>query len=283
MRTLLTLGRCAMKALRLSFVVALFAALSLFQTGSAVLAASFTLFGDATLVSPGHNSATAVQLRSIATTSSAATSGGVDFATPAGMTLSQLTNLATDYEFTMASCGGGAPRFQINIDARNIFVYLGPYPNYTSCAQNIWTSSGNLLTASSFVDTSQLPGGTFYDTWTSALTKYGSSTVTGIQLVTDSSWTFGARQTVLVDNVMINGMVFTFETGQGGGGGGGGNNGDKEKCKKGGWKDSSAGPFKNQGQCVSHFARGGHDGQGGQSSDDDSDNSNDQGDNEDSD
>src|SRR5947208_14065283 len=118
MRTLLTLGRCAMQALRLSFVVALFAALSLFQTGSAVLAASFTLFGDATLVSPGHNSATAVQLRSIATTSSAATSAGADFATPAGITPSELTNLAPDYEFTMASCRRATPRVHISIDAR---------------------------------------------------------------------------------------------------------------------------------------------------------------------
>ena len=264
-----------MKALRLSFVVALFAALSLFQTGSAVLAASFTLFGDATLVSPGHNSATAVQLRSIATTSSAATSGGVDFATPAGMTLSQLTNLATDYEFTMASCGGGAPRFQINIDARNIFVYLGPYPNYTGCAQNIWTSSGNLVTAGSFVDTSQLPGGTFYDTWSSALTKYGNDFVTGIQVVTDSGWFFGATatQTVLVDNVMINGTTYTFESTTGGGGGSEG--GRFSQCKNGGWKTftSAPGPFKNQGQCVSHFARqhenggGDDDGQGDEDDD----------------
>jgi len=270
------------KILRLSLASVLLLALS-FALGPAVAAATgYSLFGDATLSSSGHNSNTAVQLRSNVA-GLGQTSGGIDFTVPAGMTLSQLANLSTDYMFTEASCGGGSPRFQINVAGKNIFVYLGPYPNYTSCAQNIWTSSGNLLTASSFVDTSQLPGGNFYDTWTSALTKYGSSTVTGIQLVTDSSWTFGARQTVLVDNVMINGMVFTFETGQGGGGGGGGNNGDKEKCKKGGWKDSSAGPFKNQGQCVSHFARGGHDGQGGQSSDDDSDNSNDQGDNEDSD
>src|SRR5438477_11053398 len=102
MRTLLTPGRCAMKALRLFFVVALFAALSLFQTGSADLAASFTLFGDATLVSPGPNSATAVELTSIADSSSAATPGGVDFATHAGMTLCQVHDLAADSDDTKA-------------------------------------------------------------------------------------------------------------------------------------------------------------------------------------
>jgi hypothetical protein len=171
------------------------------------------------------------------------------------MTLSQLSNLATDYKFTAASCGGGSPRFQIEVDGKNIFVYLGPGPNYTGCAQNIWTSSGNLVTAGSVVDTSQQPGGTFYDTWSSALAKYGTHLVTALSLVVDSSWSFGATQTVLVDNVMINDMTFTFESSQGGGGGGGG--GSFGQCKHGGWRNftSAPGPFKNQGQCVSHFAR----------------------------
>jgi hypothetical protein len=259
-----------MKALRLSLVAALFSALSLWPTGSAVQAASFTLFGDAMLVSPGHNSATAAQLRSNTAASGGLTFGGVSFATPAGMTVSQLTNLATDYEFTEASCGGGAPRFAINIGSQNIFVYLGPFPNYTGCPPNSWTSSGNLVTAGSFVDTSQLPGGTFYDPWASALAKYGADVITGIQLVTDSSWFFGTRQTVLVDNVMINDTTFTFESSQGGGGGGGGG-GQASQCKNGGWRNftSSPGPFKNQGQCVSHFARQHGRGGGDEQGDDD--------------
>jgi hypothetical protein len=95
-----------------------------------------------------------------------------------------------------------------------------------------------------FVDTSQLPGGTFYDTWAHAQAAYGTLTITGIQLVTDAGWLF-AEQTVLVDNVMINSMTYTFET--------------KDSCKNGGWQDftSSPGPFKNQGDCVSFFASGG--------------------------
>jgi hypothetical protein len=252
------------KVLKMSLASLVLAAFS-FALGPAVVAATnFDLFGDATLITPGHNSDTAAQLRSnVAGTGQ--TFGGVNFVIPAAMTLNQLTNLSTDYMFTAQSCGGGSPRFQINIDGKNIFVYLGPFPNYTNCAQNIWTSSGNLVTAASVVDTSQLPSGTFYDTWTSALAKYGTHAVTGIQLVTDSSWFFnqpvGATQTVVVDNAMINATTFTFETeGQGGGGGGGGgHNGDKEKCKKGGWMDftTSPGPFRNQGDCVSFFASGG--------------------------
>src|SRR5438445_13207414 len=133
-----------------------------FALGPAVAAATnFDLFGDAMLFSPGNNSNTAAQLRS--NVAPGQTSGGVDFAIPAGMILNQLTNLSTDYMFTQASCGGGSPRFQINVSTasgtKNIFVYLGPYPNYTLCGQSIWTSSGNLVTAASVVDTSQLPGG----------------------------------------------------------------------------------------------------------------------------
>ena len=201
---------------------------------------NYSLFGDATLVG-GNASPTGVQLRSMPP----AGFGGIDFAVPAGMTFSQITNLATDYDFTAASCGGGSPRFQINVDGANAFVYVGPPPSYTGCTQNTWTNTGNLATPASFVDTSQLAGGTFYDTFASANLKYGSDAVSGIQLVTDSSWFFNATQTVVVDNVQINSATYTFESAQ--------------ACKGGGWQafTTSPGPFKNQGDCVSYFATGG--------------------------
>lgn len=206
-------------------------------------AGAFTLFGDATLTS-GHNSPTGVQLRSVGLT----TFGGIDFAIPAGMTFSQVQNLATDYNFTDNSCGGGSPRFQINVDGVNAFVYIGPPPNYTGCSQNTWQSSGNLATPASFVDTSQLPGGTFYDTFAAADLKYGSHAVTGIQLVADGGWVFKSTddtQVVVVDNVQINNTTYTFES--------------AASCKDGGWQNftSAPGPFKNQGDCVSAFATGG--------------------------
>jgi hypothetical protein len=231
-------------------------ALSLVQGSAASAATNYTLFGDATLVSPGHDSQTAAQLRSNA---GGVVFGGVDFTIAAGTTLGDLRNLSTEYMFTASSCGGGAPRFQINIDGTNINVYLGPPPSYTLCAQNIWTPSGDLLEPASFVDTSKLPGGTFYDTWAAALVKYGTHAVTGIQLVTDSSWFFGgATQTVLVDNVRINATHYTFEANAPGSGGG-----SFAQCKNGGWRNftSAPGPFRNQGECVSFFARGKHHGQ----------------------
>jgi hypothetical protein len=217
--------------------------------GSTSLAASgYTLYGDATAVHPGHASDTAIQLRSAA----APGYGGIDFDVAAGTTLNQLQNLSTDYLFTAGSCGGGSPRFQINVDGKNIFVYIGPPPSYTGCAANVWLNTGDLLEAALFVDTSQLPGGTFYDTWAAALVKYGTHAVTGIQLVADGGWAVGGTQTVLVDNVMINATTYTFEAEVV-------NPNDKQRCKDGGWQDfeSSPGPFKNQGDCVSYFATGG--------------------------
>lgn len=215
-----------------------------------VAASNFTLFGDATLVHPGNNSPTAVQLRS--STSVPPGYGGIDFSVPSGMTFGQINNLGTDYNFTAASCGGGAPRFQINVDVGNAvvnaFVYIGPPPNYIGCPPDTWVSTGNLATPGSFVDTSQL-GGTFYDTFATADLNYGSDAVTGIQLVTDGSFFFTTgTQIVLIDNVVINDTTYTFES--------------KESCKDGGWQEftSSPGPFKNQGDCVSYFASGGRNG-----------------------
>jgi hypothetical protein len=209
--------------------------------GPVLAAGGYTLFGDATYIHPGFASPTAVQLRSVGLGF-----GGVDFSVPSGLTFAEVQNLATEYQFTTGSCGGGGPRFQINVDGKNAFVYIGPPPNYTSCPQNAWLNTGNLATPASLVDTSQLPGGAFYDTFAAADLKYGSDLVTGIQLVTDGGWSVvGGTQVVLVDNVMINDATYTFESVQ--------------SCKDGGWQQfaSSPGPFKNQGDCVSYFATGG--------------------------
>ncbi len=190
---------------RLFGALALLAVVLIGSASPAAAAGGFTLFGDATRVHPGNNSHTAIQLRSIG-----AGFGGIDFKVPSGLTFADVQNLATDYNFTAASCGLGSPRFQVNVDGKNAFVYIGPPPNYVGCAQNVWVSTGNLATSASFVDTSQLPGGTFYDNFGPADVKYGSHSVTGIQLVADAGFSFGT-QTVLVDNVMINNTTYTFD------------------------------------------------------------------------
>jgi hypothetical protein len=215
---------------------------------------NYTLFGEASLVSPGNNSDTAAQLVSDADPGFS----GVSFEVPAGTTFADLQTLSTDFNVTDDDCAAGSPRFQIEVTTadgpKNIFVYLGPAPGYTLCTPNTWLSSGDLLEAGLTVDTSQLAGGTFYDQYADALTEFGNLPVTGISLVIDSGFAFpDGEQTVLIDNIQIDDEdAVTFEqevvppvtpT-------------TKEECKKGGWQ-SFNGMFKNQGDCVSYVASGG--------------------------
>jgi hypothetical protein len=217
----------------------------------AAVGSGYTLFGGAAYVMPGHNSNRAVKLVSDGTVPStpAAPYSGIDFAVASTLKFSDIQTLSTDYMFTAGSCGGGSPRFQINIGGVNAFVYIGPPPNYNGCPPNVWLNTGNLATPGSFIDTSQLPGGTFYDTFAAADLKYGTMAVTGIQLVADAGYAFPSTgQTVEIDNTQINNITYTYEPNS------------KNDCKDGGWQNFTfaPGPFKNQGQCVSYFAADGN-------------------------
>jgi hypothetical protein len=208
---------------------------------SAAVSSDYTFFGEASLVSPGNASATAAQMTSDADPGF----GGVDFNDPSGLTVADLENLATDFNVTDDSCGGGSPRFQVSVDSDgdgdhdgNLFVYLGPPPAYTACVPG-WQSTGNLADDTDFVDATQL-GGLFYDSWLNVRTTYGAFDVLGVSIATDGSWNAAAtlgdgEQTVQVDNVEINDTLYTFELES------------KDQCKNGGWEDFG---FRNQGQCV---------------------------------
>jgi len=217
--------------------------------GAASAAGGFTLFGDAQIVSPGNASAHAAQ----ATSTGSHGFGGVDFSVPSGLTVSQLSNLATDYQFTAGSCGLGSPRFSVEVTngttTGNIFFYLGPPPNYTGCPPNVWTNSGNLANPANLVDATQL-GGAFYEPYALVQATYGSYTVLDIALVVD-----GPGQTAQFDNTQVNDTTYTYEPAP-----------TANDCKNGGWQslsDANGNAFKNQGDCVSFFASGGRNGGSG--------------------
>lgn len=201
-----------MKRLSLVVVIALVAMMAV-PTAMAQ-ETSYTLEGDASIVSPGNASENAVQLRSDAVTAISA----VDFTVPAGTTFANLATLSTDYMFELDdSCGGGSPRFQIGVDSGtgvtgNIFVYIGPAPDFTGCAAGVWANTGDLLEGDLLVDTSQI-GGSQTDTYASAVTAFGTYTVTSVELVVDAGWFFtdDSEQTVLFDNTDVNGVVYTYE------------------------------------------------------------------------
>ena len=210
--------------------------------------AGYSTFGNATLTSPGNNSPTAASL-----TSGAASYSGIDFAVTPGLTFADYDKLSFDYKFTAGSCGGGSPRFQIDVTSPDqsksgtLWIYLGQHPNYTDCQENVWLNSGDLLEAGVYVADDSISHSYSLLEYQSAVATYGSWEVTGIQLVADGGWKFPSTgQTVLVDNVKINENTITFES--------------ANSCKNGGYLNftSAPGPFSNQGQCVSYFAKGGH-------------------------
>jgi len=228
----------------MSLVIGLFLAGAIFAAP-----ANFTLFGDAEVFSPGHNSPTAAQIRSGLT---GAGYGGVSFAIPAGLTLADFDQLSAEFNITAGACGSGSPRFQVKVidptdnTAKNLFVHFGDYPNFNNCATGTWTTTGDLFQAGKYIETSQLINGYQLLGYADTIAAYGTYEVASISLVVDANYAFPETgQTVLVDNVKINNTVYTFES--------------ANSCKNGGWQGftSAPGPFANQGQCVSYFARGG--------------------------
>lgn len=211
-------------------------------------APNYSLQEGATKVAGQNNQGTAVRLVSDTTPEGTeADYSLIDFNVPDGTTLSSLSTLSTDFNPTDDGCVGGSPRFQLNVDDdndsatpdKNIFVYLGTDSGSAACQNDTWQASSDLLEAGKKLDTSQLSGGTLYDTYENALTNYGNLTVTGIQLVVDSGWASDNEMVTLVDNININGTVYAFDAPT-----------NKEQCKNDGWRE---GDYKNQGDCVSSF------------------------------
>lgn len=159
-----------------------------------------------------------------------------------GQSIGNLTELSA--QVVSAEYGGGAPRFSIDVtngtDTKAIFVYLGDLPNYTSGSNG---DTGNLIdsnTNGARVDSTQI-GGAYYGTWSDALAaanNSGYTTITGISFVVDAGWAqTSGSQTVVVDAISINGMVYTFSATS------------KADCKNGNWQLLG---YKNQGDCISY-------------------------------
>jgi len=217
--------------------LALAAAFVLPAIALAAAGGGYSLFGDAMLVSPGHNSPTAAQFRS--DNAIAPGYGGVAFNVPGRLTVADLNNLSTDYLFTSGTCTSGSPRFGATTRAGTIFFYIGPPPSYTGCPAGIWSNTGNLAAPTNLVDATQL-GGTFYEPYAAVQASFGNLAITDLFIVADAG--YAGAQTVVIDNTMVNSTTYTFETAD-------------TMCGNGAWQNftSAPGPFKNQGQCVSYF------------------------------
>lgn len=227
---------------RIFSIIALVAALVLTTFAAP---APYSLFGDAQLVSPGNNSPTAAKLVS----DDSPGYGGIDFNVTSGLTFADYTTLSTDYLVSVGGCAAGSPRFQFNFknldtnQTGTLEVYFQDVNISQTCQTNQWVASGNLAQVGYVENITENPN--TYIPFSDAQQQYGSYEITGIQLVIDSGYAFTSGEVILFDNVMINSSLFTFES--------------ANSCKNGGWSSftSAPGPFTNQGQCVSYFARGG--------------------------
>ncbi len=192
--------------------------MSLFAASSAAAATISASTSGGAVVEPSD-----VRLTSDLTdTSTTNDASAITFTLPAGTTFASLTTLSTELDpvagrpaggaTTPFGCGGGSPRLSITLaSGKNVFVYLGPSPNFNACALNTWQSTGNLIgnNDTGRYDTSQVQAGTQSNTYAGALSLIGSQQVTGISLVVDAGWAFTPRvQTVLVRNVRIDGQTF---------------------------------------------------------------------------
>lgn len=153
----------------------------------------FSLFGDASKTSGG-----AVQLRS-----ADGGFGGVDFKLNKPVAFGDIAVLQTTFDPTDDTCGGGSPRFQLNIDTdrdgnadANVFVYPGALPGFTCTAPG---DTGNLVGSTEpRFDATQL--GAPVGSYAQAAAAVGTGRVTGVQLVVDGGFTQAdGEQTVIVN------------------------------------------------------------------------------------
>jgi hypothetical protein len=129
------------------------------------------------------------------------------YAPSSPMTIADITNLSSVYDFTPGNCHGGSLRWEIDTPAGNLFVYYGAEPNTTDCIGAENQSGVNLVSLSDLrFDTGQFAGGTFYDTWANANTLLGSTSLDSIALVIDSGW--GGEQVVDLTSATVNGNTF---------------------------------------------------------------------------
>jgi hypothetical protein len=193
-------------------VLVLCAAGALALGAGSAAAADFGKFGGAVRVSPVTRSNVTDLVSNTGNASSSDDFSGIS--RPQDVTFGGLTQLQTDYNVQAGNCGGGSPRFSLALDRDgdgtvdgHIFVYLGDAPSF-SCDRAVghWVSTGNLIGSPDLrFDTSQLPGGTFYDSYAHTNAAYGSAKVTDISLVADGGWAVGGNQDVWVDDPVANG------------------------------------------------------------------------------
>jgi hypothetical protein len=130
------------------------------------------------------------------------------------LTFNDLTNLTAVYSFTLGNCHGGSLRWSVRTSpTQSVFIYYGAFPNFTDCTSpdsslDTNQSGENMISKTDLrYDTSQYPGGTFYDTHAHAQTLVGTTPIIRASLVLDSGWAGDQRLTL--SSATVNDNTFT--------------------------------------------------------------------------
>ncbi|HET9174475.1 MAG TPA: hypothetical protein VFN56_04315 [Candidatus Saccharimonadales bacterium] len=167
-----------------------------FLTATASAAQNYTLFGSATSQSNG------VSLVSANSTDFS----GITLALPSNTTVGSLSSVAATFQVNSGSCGGGSPRFSVVTPAGTIFVYIGDAPSFASCSSG---STGNLLATTDMrIDSSQVSGGRYGDTWAHVQSIAGSQPISEMDIVVDGGWS--APQDFTFSSASVNTTAYTF-------------------------------------------------------------------------
>ena len=132
--------------------------------------------------------------------------------TPSNLTFNDVYNLSTNYDFTLGNCHGGSLRWSVRTSAtESLFIYYGDEPSTTDCKTNSQSGVNMIGLSDLRYDTSQYPGGTFYDTYTHAKALMGSAPILRVSLVIDSGW--GGDQRATISSTTVNDSTYQFQTG----------------------------------------------------------------------
>jgi hypothetical protein len=123
----------------------------------------------------------------------------VSFTPATPITFNEITVLSAKYLFTIGDCQGGSLRWSVRTSAtQSVSIYYGKHPQFGNGGVNgckpdstegVDQSGENLIGLADLrYDTSQYPGGTFYDTYAHTQTLIGTTPIIRASLVLDSGW-----------------------------------------------------------------------------------------------
>jgi hypothetical protein len=131
------------------------------------------------------------------------TVSGIAYTPPPHMTVKDITALSTSFNVGASDCINGGPYFEIDTPSGNIYVVIGPPPDFTNCFYG-WQTTGNVVASSDARVSSLQLGGPFFGTWADALAVGGDNPVTAVMLITDQGWNIVRGQAITVDNFRVN-------------------------------------------------------------------------------